>query len=40
MITRRRRILVDRYLDIASRKIPNLILNLLHDDVYLFRFAH
>lgn len=32
-------IVVDRFLDIALRKLPNLILNELQGDVYQFRFA-
>lgn len=35
----RESILVDRFLDIALRKLPNLMLNHLGDDVYQFRFA-
>lgn len=35
----REAIVVDRFLDIALRKLPNLILNELEDDVYQFRFA-
>ncbi len=33
-------ILLDRYLDLASRKVPNLALNLLTGTVYSFRFGH
>ncbi len=29
-------ILIDRFLDIATRKLPNLVLNQLHRDCYLF----
>ena len=35
----REAIIVDRFLDVALRKLPNLILNELHGDVHQFRFA-
>jgi hypothetical protein len=35
----REAILVDRFLDIVIRKLPNLVLNELSQDIYLFRFA-
>jgi hypothetical protein len=33
-------ILIDRYLDVVVRKLPNLVLNELEDALFLFRFAH
>lgn len=35
----RESILVERFLDIAIRKVPNLVLNELQGEVFLFRFA-
>lgn len=35
----REAIVIDRFLDIVIRKLPNLVLNQLSGDIYLFRFA-
>lgn len=32
-------IMIDRFLEIAARKLPNLYLTELHEELFLFKFA-